>query len=337
MDLEEVRNRINAHLDEFHMIQGFANNRKNRDVMEFLQNEYPDVVDKSELLYIALHGKGKCEDCGEYTNFWNFNKGFKRFCPICGLKQFKKYKKEPFEVHVICEQCGNEFVYMSTNEKEKVTPKKRFCSKHCARVYNHANFTEEEKQSRLEKIKKTNLEKYGNEWVVNSEYTRQKTREKWGIDYAINDPEIKKKATAWVSDEEKRRAAAEKQKQTRIEKYGNLLAQTAIYKNYVFPSGKVVRCQGYEPKALDLLLENHDESDILIGRKEIKECIGEIHYIGTDGYEHEYFPDIYIKSENKIIEVKCPFTFEMHKELNLLKEARCKELGFEFEFMILEK
>lgn len=48
------------------------------------------------------------------------------------------------------------------------------------------------------------------------------------------------------------------------------------------------------------------------------------------------FPDIYIPSENKIIEVKSKYTFEVNQKVNLLKEKSMKDAGFNFEFIILD-
>jgi len=48
-----------------------------------------------------------------------------------------------------------------------------------------------------------------------------------------------------------------------------------------------------------------------------------------------YYPDIYIKSENKIIEVKSDYTMKQHKNINLLKRQACLDKGLQFEFMII--
>lgn len=340
MTLEEARVIVQAHIDKFGSIQGFSHNSENKEVIEFLKNAFPDAKKNGELLYRALYGRPTCPDCGKYTSFMNFNVGFQKYCSICGLQQMKKRKKEPFEVHVICKQCGNEFTYMSTLDREKEQPRKQFCSKHCAQLHMHATMTEEKKAERLEKIKKTNLEKYGDEWVVNSRYTREKTKEKLGVEYAWQDKKILEKTYKWLTtekDEEKINKVIEKQKATKREKYGDLMVPTAKYKDYVFPSGRTVKFQGFEDLAINWLLKTHDEDDIVIGRKEIHDCIGQIFYIGLDGREHEYFPDIYVKSENKLIDAKCQFTYDAHKDVNELKRRACLEKGFKFEFMIMNR
>jgi hypothetical protein len=43
---------------------------------------------------------------------------------------------------------------------------------------------------------------------------------------------------------------------------------------------------------------------------------------------------VYIISENKIIEVKSKYTYELHKEKNLAKQAACLARFLNFEFRI---
>jgi len=105
------------------------------------------------------------------------------------------------------------------------------------------------------------------------------------------------------------------------------------YYDYKLPSGKIVKVQGYEPQVLTELLNIFDETDIFISVKDINKEIGLIKYCFNDK-EHIYYPDIYIKSINTIIEVKSQWTFEQHKEKNLAKQKACLEQGFNFEFAI---
>lgn len=52
---------------------------------------------------------------------------------------------------------------------------------------------------------------------------------------------------------------------------------------------------------------------------------------------HRYYPDIYIQSLNKIIEVKSTYTYKIDFDKNLKKAKACKSLGFNFAFMIVDK
>lgn len=118
-------------------------------------------------------------------------------------------------------------------------------------------------------------------------------------------------------------------------KYGPLLC-TIKNKTYAFPSGKEVYIQGYENYAIDLLLKKYPEEDIIVERANIKNEIGDIMYIDKDNKEHIYFPDIYIKSENLVIEVKSKYTYNVHKEINERKRDASIKAGVNFKFLIIE-
>jgi len=121
------------------------------------------------------------------------------------------------------------------------------------------------------------------------------------------------------------------EKERRLEK----LSKTSFkLKEYVLPSGRIVKVQGYEPQALDELLETYNESDLIIRDKNIEKEIGSIMY-ELNGKTCRYYPDIYIKSQNKIIEVKSTYTYKKDQDKNIAKMNACMKLGFRFEFMIL--
>lgn len=111
------------------------------------------------------------------------------------------------------------------------------------------------------------------------------------------------------------------------------------YKDYMLPSGKIVKIQGYENKALDILLTKYNENDILIGPAFIRRKIGPIRY-ELNGKIRNYYPDFYIVSINKIIEVKSQWTYNKkgrdlnQQNINELKKQACLNIGLGFEFMI---
>jgi hypothetical protein len=98
------------------------------------------------------------------------------------------------------------------------------------------------------------------------------------------------------------------------------------------PSGKIVKYQGYENLALDELFERgYSEDDIHIGRSKVPLIT---YYI--DKVKHVYFPDIYIKSENKIIEVKSDWTLKLKRaNINEKAEATVKA-NYTFEVWIYD-
>jgi len=104
------------------------------------------------------------------------------------------------------------------------------------------------------------------------------------------------------------------------------------FKDYIFPSGKVVRIQGYEGLTIDhLLKEGIIEEDMVVHSSKMP----------IFNYSHEnrvcrYFPDLYIKSQNKIIETKSEWTYSLQKERNLAKRKACLDRGYDFSFYIWE-
>ena len=160
------------------------------------------------------------------------------------------------------------------------------------------------------KMKKTNVEKYGVEYYssTNDWYDRcvKTASEKYGKE--------------WVSKVDSINAKQQ--------------SGGYSYYDFEFPSGKVVRVQGYEPKVLTKLVVDYDEDDIVVGVQNIIDCIGFFHYV-YENKTHRYYPDIYIKSENRVIEDKSDYTFNKEKEKNLLKRDSVINKGINFNFIIL--
>lgn len=167
MTLEEAKQSILDHIKEKGSIQGYVHNSLHRDVLEFLEKEMPEISLPLERIYVLMFGHGFCADCGEPTTFKSYSKGYVTYCEECGIRQGKKLRKPIIEIPLICEQCGKTFIRKTKNEKELEKPKVRFCSKHCSQLWNYAHRDPEVEKARLEKTKKTNLKKYGNELVVN--------------------------------------------------------------------------------------------------------------------------------------------------------------------------
>jgi hypothetical protein len=137
-----------------------------------------------------------------------------------------------------------------------------------------------------EQGKKDMLNKYGSEHFVHTDAFTKTMIERYGFPHAMQNPEILSKA----------------------------LKTGYSTKEYKFPSGKIVEVQGYEPFALDLLMSQRiDECDIIVGC----ENVPVINY--NDGICRRYFPDIYIKSSNTVIEVKSMYTYNRDLDRNIEK------------------
>lgn len=104
-----------------------------------------------------------------------------------------------------------------------------------------------------------------------------------------------------------------------------MTTQEYIEKYFLGKSGKIVKIQGYENKALDELLTIYKEDEIVIEKSKIPK----ISYIKDDN-KHYYFPDIYIPKENLIIEVKSEWVMLQNFYINMLKFQAVKSAGYKF-------
>jgi hypothetical protein len=202
------------------------------------------------------------------------------------------------------------------------------------------------------KSKQTCLDKYGVEKPQRLRELKDKSKQTCLERYSGNGPqcneEIRFKSIATciekygVDNVAKLPAIWEKIKVTSIKKYGvespnqnpdiHRKQDGSRYRNkeFVFPSGKIVLVQGYEPLALTYLLaHNYHEDDLLTETSDMPD----INYIYNNKI-HRYFSDIYIKQENLIIEVKSTYTFDKDKIKNLAKQQASLLAGYKYKFMI---
>jgi hypothetical protein len=179
----------------------------------------------------------------------------------------------------------------------------------------------------------TNKIKYGCENPQQNTEIKNKTLEtnlkKYGHKHLLNNPEIKEKII-----------------KTNMERYGvphhsqnSIISERMLmtaYKNkeYVMPSGKTITYQGYENFAFERLLkeENVLEEDIITNRKDVPE----IWYVDKNGKKRRHFVDIYIKCQNRCIEVKSTWT-NQEKNNVFEKQMSAIELGYKYEIWIFDK
>jgi hypothetical protein len=105
-------------------------------------------------------------------------------------------------------------------------------------------------------------------------------------------------------------------------------------KEFIFPSGRMEQVQGYEPLALKELLENEliNEDDIIIGCKNVPL----IWYNDDSGKKRKHYVDIYIKSQNRCIEIKSIWTKKINIHNIFLKQMAAKELGYKYEIWVYD-
>jgi hypothetical protein len=106
------------------------------------------------------------------------------------------------------------------------------------------------------------------------------------------------------------------------------LESTYKYKTYTFKSGEIVKCQGYEPSALNILeTAGYTLSDIRL-RKRFK------YFDPVKNKQRYYFADITIGKEKRVIEVKSEYTLSRSPELPF-KKSGVEDCGYTFEVMVL--
>jgi len=168
---------------------------------------------------------------------------------------------------------------------------------------------------------------------------------KYGVDNAGKNEEIKKKINATFTEKYgchalKSPEIIAKRAETCLKKYGGhpnqnkevqAKSEASSYKfrDYMMLSANIVKVQGYEHIALDELVQIYEEEDILVGRSNIPT----IDYYINDT-KHVYFPDFFIKSENKIIEIKSEWTIQLKRGNVEEKALATIKAGYRYEIWV---
>lgn len=108
------------------------------------------------------------------------------------------------------------------------------------------------------------------------------------------------------------------------------------YRHYDYVLGnKTIQVQGYEPYALDWLINERqiEPNHIRAGRGR---DVPTIHY-KLNEKEHVYHPDIYIPKRNLIIEVKSWYTYKCTTRKNDAKRRATKRAGYKFMFLVMNR
>lgn len=307
----------------------------------------------SELEHIPL-----CKECKlNKVNFNNRNRDWKYldFCSIrCGRinkETVEKYKKTHLEKYGADNITKTEYFrdIMKDMNRERYGVDWYFESEEfrnksilsCLKKYGFSNYTKTD-EFKI-KLREKMLEKFGVDWYSKSSEFKEKFRKtsikKFGVEHPMLNTKFKEKVSKTINDKygQKWYVLTKKFKVDSFDikerRYGSPVGYKS--KEYLLPSGRIIKVQGYENFALDILLKNYTEDDISVSYFEIKEEIGIINYL-MDEINRIYLPDIYIKSENKIIEVKSEYTYNLELEKNILKKQACLSIDLAFEFWIMD-
>jgi len=215
----------------------------------------------------------------------------------------------------------------NVQDKVKATVLKKYGQSHIMKVF-----------AVKEKLRNTCIKKYGFPTCLQNEKIKEKGKKslllKYGVDNVFKHAGIRKLAQI-------------KSKQTCLKKYGKefaiqspeifekIIKSGYLYKEYIYPSGRVDKIQGYEHFAIDELLQKEKigEAEIITSRSDVPK----IWYKTPDGKQHRYFVDIYIPSQNRCIEVKSIWTAKLHKDIICLKHQATKDAGYLCEIWIYDK
>jgi hypothetical protein len=205
------------------------------------------------------------------------------------------------------------------------------------------------------KIKKTNMEKYGVEYTLQLPIIREqiiKTNlEKYGVENPQQNKEIKDKTKKTnlekygVENYFQSEECKQKIINTTLKKYGVehhsqnaeiaelMLKNSYLLKKYTLPSGIIIDYQGYENYAFDELLfvEKIKEDDLVTNRKGVPV----IWYYDKNNKQRRHYVDIYIKSQNRCIEVKSTWT-NQEKNNVFEKQKAAHNLGLLYDIWIYD-
>jgi hypothetical protein len=187
-----------------------------------------------------------------------------------------------------------------------------------------------------EKIILSNLQKYGVECTLKVKDIYERTRETLFMRYGVENigyfshlPKIREKINN-ICLERYDTIYPMQNKRVAEQSFKNSFSK----KEYKLPSGITLHIQGYENFAFDALVRVYDEGHLINSRDQMPE----IWYSMDDGKYRCYYPDIYIPTENTIIEVKSPYTYYIldFKKTDYKRKA-VEALGFKFKLLVFNK
>ena len=104
-------------------------------------------------------------------------------------------------------------------------------------------------------------------------------------------------------------------------------------KPYQMSDGSIRMLQGFEHMAMDILTQTYTPDQIVSSRMEVPE----IWYDGEDGKRHRYYVDVFLPEENRMIEVKSTYTFELEKDTIFRKKNACVSAGYTCELWVFNE
>lgn len=276
--------------------------------------------------------------------------------PLCYcLKPLTFYQKDESYAN----SCGSPVCVGKTisDVKKNWTPEQIETDRHNKSLAAQSRTPEQTIQQK-EKASKTFQSKYGVRWATQSDRYKEKSRqtklEKYGNEYYAGWEQSAAKNRSKTIDEQNK--INEKRRQTNLERFGvehtflipgntsKVNKGNCSIKEYIFPdSGNKIGIRGYEGSVLDILLQTYSEKELVIHDDWSDYQIQRFTYESVDR-KRVYYPDIYIPSENLIIEVKSEWWWNgkldprYYSRLvnNLRKRESVIKEGYRFQLWLFE-
>jgi hypothetical protein len=311
-----------------------------------------------------IRGKCKSEGCNEFfeKTFRNITIGGGPYCKKCACDN---KKTKTIDTNIGRYGCDYQFQSDDVKEKIKKTNIEKYGNENPMQNEEIKNKAQEtclikygakhpSKNIEIqEKIKKTMVDNWGVEHAMQNEDIKNKSKEtclkNWGYQCSLQNEDIKNKSKETciqrygypcsLQNEDMKN----KSKETCIKRYGfeNPMQNPEImekcsknafkFKDYILPSGRTIKIQGYEHYAFaQIIQEGVLEDDIINGCSNVPE----LWYEDIETKKHRHFVDIFIPSQNRMIEVKSTWTAEKKKDNIFLKQEAGKRAGYLYEIWV---
>ena len=309
-------------------------------------------------------GKCKSEGCSEVfeKSFRNITIGGGSYCKNC-VSNNKKTKT--IDTNIGRYGCDYQFQSDDVKEKIKKTNLEKYGKENPMQNEEFKNKAQEtclikygakhpsQNIEIQEKIKKTMFDNWGVEHAMQNVDVKNKSKEtclkNWGYKCSLQNEDVKNKSketciqTYGYPCSLQNEDIKNKSKETCLQKYGfeNPMQNPKIAekcsknsyksKDYILPCGNIIKIQGYEHYALDELIQDGIlEEDIINGCSNVPE----IWYDDEAGKKHRHYVDIFIPSQNRMVEVKSTWTAEKKKDNIFLKQEAGKKAGYLYEIWV---
>ncbi len=250
------------------------------------------------------------------------------------------------ECEGIFEKTFHKLFQNSSSFCNKCMKKRMFDKKEQTNLIKYGTKSPSQNKNVKKKISNSHLNKTNLEKAKIEEKREATSMKRFGVKAPSQNLDVKKKISTIhlnKTDDEKKESR-QKVEHTNMQRYGvkapaqnpeiaEKCSKNAFkLKPYVLPSGKIINLQGYEHYCIDDLIkkENIDENDILNERTDVPE----IWYKDQDNIERRHFVDFFIKSLNKMIEVKSNWTLDKKLDKVFLKQKAAKQLGYDYEIRV---